>query len=80
MTTSAEKRFFVISLAVLMLSILFYLEEGGKPGWKSGVSLLMLSIFCCIDVARSSNKFFRVIFSVFSLFFFVLSFKNFLGL
>ena len=79
MTSSVQKRLLVISLVALMLSVLFYLEGGGKPGWKSGVSLLMLSILCGIDVASSPSKFSRIIFSVFSLIFFVFSFKNFLA-
>ncbi len=79
MTKLVQLRLRVFSFVVLMLSILFYLEGGGKPGWKSGVALLMLSILCGIDLTLTSSKVFRFLFAAFSLCFLVFSIRNFLA-
>ena len=78
MTESGKQKLRLLSVALLFVSMFFWLEGQGNPGWKTGMALLPMAALTAIDfyLAKGAWKF---PFAAFFLFFLSYAIKNFMA-
>ena len=79
MTESGKQKLRLFSIALLVVSMIFWLEGQGAPGWKAGMAILLMAILTATDSYLAKGTVFRIPFAVFCLFFLFFAVKNFLA-
>lgn len=79
MTESGKQKLRLFSIFLLLVSMLFWLEGRGVPGWKTGMALLPMAILTAVDFYLEKSKAFRLPYAVLCLFFLFFAIKNFLA-
>ncbi|MBI2639779.1 MAG: hypothetical protein HYW90_02715 [Candidatus Sungbacteria bacterium] len=69
MTEYGKRKLLWLSIFLLLVSVFFWLEERGAPGWKTGVAFLSMAVVATIDFYLEKSKAFRLSYAAFSLFF-----------
>lgn len=79
MTESGKQKLRLFSIFLVLVSMLFWLEGQGAPGWKTGMALLSVAVLTAVDFYLEKSKTFRLPYAAFCLFFLFLAIKNFLA-
>lgn len=79
MTESDKQKLRLLSFFLVMASMIFWLEAQGVPGWKYGMSLLLLAILNIVDIYLEKRAKFRIPYIIFCLFFLLFAIKNFMA-
>ena len=69
MTDSGKQKLRLLSIFLLLVSMLFWLEGRGAPGWKTGMTLLLMAVLTAIDFYLEKSKAFKLPYATFCLFF-----------